>query len=53
MMAILFYLVITPVGLVFRLVGRDAMNRRFDPSLPSYWVEHRMPASLERYFRQF
>jgi hypothetical protein len=53
MMVILFYLVITPVGLFFRLVGRDALNRRVDASLPSYWVEHRTPASVERYFRQF
>jgi len=53
MMIILFYVVITPLGLFFRLVGRDALQRRFDPTAPSYWVDHRTPNSLDRYFRQF
>jgi hypothetical protein len=53
MMVIIFYGVITPVGLVFKLIGRDAMNRRFDPSTSSYWVERRPPESIKRYFRQF
>ncbi len=29
--AIVFYLVFTPVGVLFRLRGRDSMQRRFDP----------------------
>ena len=53
MMAILFYVVITPMGLFFRLIRRDALHRSFDPTASSYWVEHRMPTSLGRYFRQF
>ena len=49
----LFYLVITPVGVLLRLAGRDPMSRRFLPGEPSYWVDARPPRSKESYFRQF
>ena len=50
---ILFYLILSPVGLLFRLIGRDALHRRLDPDASTYWVEHRAPADVTRYFRQF
>ena len=52
-MLIIFYLVITPTGLVFRVIGRDALNRKLDPERASYWEDHRTPPDLGRYFRQF
>ncbi len=52
-MGVVFYGVITPVGLVFRLIGRDAMNRRFDTQATTYWVQRKRPANVKRYFRQF
>ena len=53
LLAVVFFGVITPVGLFFRLVGRDPLRRRFDPQAESYWVPYRPPDSMERYFRQF
>ncbi|MFH1419532.1 MAG: hypothetical protein ABII12_14750 [Planctomycetota bacterium] len=52
-MAMIYYLVFTPIGIVFKLVGRDSMNRGFDPSAATYWVRRRPPDSAKRYFRQF
>src|SRR5947208_202457 len=40
-LAVLFYAVITPVGLMMRLVGRDALARRFDRGAATYWTERR------------
>jgi len=37
-MAILFFAVVTPVGVVMRLTGRDRLRLRFEPAEPSYWV---------------
>ena len=37
LLALIFYLVITPVGLVQRLAGRDALRRR-GPGGTSYWT---------------
>jgi len=39
-LALLYYLVITPVGLVSRLV-RDPLRRRWDSRADSYWVPTR------------
>jgi len=37
-LGILFFLVITPVGIVMRLFGRDPLARRFDASAPTYRI---------------
>ena len=39
LLTIFFFLVLTPVALVFRLIGRDALHRKLDRSAPSYWIE--------------
>jgi hypothetical protein len=42
-LGLIFFGVFTPTGMVMRLIGRDAMCRRFDPAAKSYWVK-RTPA---------
>jgi hypothetical protein len=48
-----YFLVITPVALVFRLIGRDPLRRRFEPTTESYWVPHKPSEETERYLHQF
>jgi hypothetical protein len=48
-----FVFVVTPVALLLRALGQDPMQRRFDPSAPSYWVPHRPADDPRRYFQQF
>jgi hypothetical protein len=38
-MFLIFYLLILPIGLVLRLFGKDAMQRRFDDNARSYRIE--------------
>ncbi len=38
-LTIFFLLVLTPVGLVFRLLGKDLLNRKIDRQAPTYWLE--------------
>jgi hypothetical protein len=52
-LALVLYLVLTPIGLVLRLAGRDPLARGFDREAGSYWTPHREADSMERYFRQF
>ena len=52
-MFVVFYGVLTPVGLMFRLVGYDPLQRRFEPGAPTYWVRRRPEQGAKRYFRQF
>ncbi len=52
-LALIFYGLFTPMALVFRLMGRDALDRLREPDRPSYWQPKPAPADLRRYFRQF
>ncbi len=51
-LAIVFYLVVTPIGLLLRLSGKDFMNRHFPGKEDSYWLDHakREKADYERQF---
>lgn len=53
LLAIFYFLLLTPLGLLFRLMGRDVLGRKFDSTVESYWVIRRPPDSLDRYFHQF
>lgn len=50
---VVYFCVFTPIGLVFRLIGRDPLARRFEPARTSYWVEHKPVTDVRRYFRQY
>lgn len=52
LLVLLYFGLITPMAVVSRLVKRDRLRRRLERDAPSYWVPHRPPADLSRYFRQ-
>jgi len=52
-MGVIYFLVITPFALVFKVIGRDALNQKIDKNAKSYWVEHRTGGDPQRYFKQF
>lgn len=51
-LAIMYYLVFTPVGLVMRAFGRDPLARRFDRPATTYWEARSPRASPAEYLRQ-
>lgn len=51
-LAFVFFAVMTPIGLIMRALGRDPLERRFDPQAPTYWKPH-AGSEVSRYFRQF
>ncbi len=51
-MGFLFYLTVTPIALIMRMVGKDPLNRRFDPSTKSYWVERNPTGPAPETMRQ-
>ncbi|MBI3837593.1 MAG: hypothetical protein HY288_06635 [Planctomycetia bacterium] len=53
LMGSIFYLVITPIGMIMRLTGRDPLSRKFDRSVETYWVPRPEEVEPSRYFRQF
>ena len=52
-LAIVYYLVITPVGLIMRLVGYDPMQRTLQREAASYWMPREQVTNTSQYFRQF
>jgi Saxitoxin biosynthesis operon protein SxtJ len=53
MVAVMFFGLFTPIGLLFRLIGRDPLHRVRTPERTSYWSPKSTPADLRRYFKQF
>lgn len=53
-LAVLFYLVLTPMGLVARVFGKDFLRLNLDRGAATYWIPRerkaRSPAEYERQF---
>jgi len=48
-----YYGMMTPIGLLMRVAGRDALSLKLDPSADSYWIKRPIRDDSRRYFRQF
>jgi len=53
MLALMFYCVITPVALFFRLRGRDLLRRAPPRDAASFWTSKSLPLDMRQYFRQY
>jgi Saxitoxin biosynthesis operon protein SxtJ len=52
LLAIVYYVVLTPIALAFRRTGRDALGRRHWGA-QSYWVDRMPTADVRDYLRQY
>lgn len=52
-MGTLYFLIIGPIAVAFRLFGRDSMHRSYDPDADTYWSTARPPRDKESYFHQY
>ncbi len=44
-MGIIFFLVVTPIGLIMRILKKDILNLKFN-QLNTYWIEKKGPKSM-------
>jgi hypothetical protein len=51
-LAVMYFGLFLPVSLIFRLLGRDVLERHIDRAAPSYWQAKTQPSGPESYFRQ-
>lgn len=52
--SIFFFLVITPIGLVLKLLGKDLLNIKFNRQAKSYWIiKEKKQNAKEQFERQF
>lgn len=49
----LFYAVFVPIGLVLQFLGREPLERKFDPQASSYWQPKKRPPNAASYFRRW
>ena len=50
LLSVVFLLVVTPLGLLLRLTGRDLLQLRREPSAVTYWRKAKPVGPLERQF---
>ena len=50
-LGVIFFAVFTPVGVLMRAFGRDAMCRRFELAARSYWVKRDPPGPADDSYR--
>jgi hypothetical protein len=53
LLAAVFFGLFTPMGLAFRLLGRDLLAIQPRAGLATYWQPKPAPTDVRRYFRQF
>ncbi len=53
LLTIFFFLVLTPVALVFKVIGRDALHRKLDRDAESYWIDKQYLIADRSRFEKF
>jgi hypothetical protein len=54
-LTLFFFLVVTPIGWICRLAGKDFLRLKLDPNVQTYWIprRRRKAESQEEYEQQF
>lgn len=42
-MGLIFFLVVTPIGIIMRATGKDLLKQKLDPEAKSYWIKRQDP----------
>lgn len=50
-MGLIFFLVVTPIGLFMKIIGKDFLNLKYDNKKKTYWIKRDKPTGSMR--RQF
>ena len=51
-LTVLFYVVLTPTGLVLRLFGKDVLDQRFEKDRESYWIKKDLTDHTKEQYRK-
>ncbi|MEM6794008.1 MAG: SxtJ family membrane protein [Acidobacteriota bacterium] len=53
LLTVFFFLIITPVALFFKVIGRDALQRKIDKNASTYWIDKEYPITEVRRYENF
>ena len=50
-MGVVFFLVITPIGLTMRIMGKDILRKRYDKKKETYWIKRdKLVSTMKKQF---
>jgi hypothetical protein len=52
-LAVIYFGVFSTIALIFRVLGRDALQRSWHPEAPSYWQHKQISSDMGQYLKQF
>tara|TARA_B100000963_G_C22610617_1_gene664657 strand:- start:1052 stop:1468 length:417 start_codon:yes stop_codon:yes gene_type:complete len=52
-LAVIFYGIISPVAIIFKVFRRDALNRKIEPESTSYWILREEKSPVSQRFKQY
>ena len=53
LLTILFFVIVTPIGLMLRLFGKDLLNLKIEKDKNSYWIRRQSKPSPDSYEKMF
>jgi hypothetical protein len=55
LLTLFFFVVVTPIGLIARLVGKDFLSQKLEPAAASYWIRRDVttPKAKHEHEQQF
>jgi hypothetical protein len=53
LLAVVFYILITGVGLAMRIAGKGSISKTLDKQATTYWQDAKPVSDPQRYYRQF
>ena len=54
LLGVFFYVIVTPIGVIMRLFGKDILDEKLDRSATTYWIKREsVPLDKKRYENLF
>jgi hypothetical protein len=53
LLSLVYVFCFIPIGMMMKLVGYDPLQRKFEKTAASYWIERESDSNTERYFKQY
>ncbi len=53
LLGVVFYVVVTGIGLIMRMIGRDPLRLKIDKNADTYWLDVEKIDDPTRYYRQY
>ena len=53
LLAIVYYAILTPIGLLMRSLGKDPMQRDLESAATTYWIAKETSTDPNRHFKQY